>query len=43
LTSFDSYCVKSSDASTVIDAVRIVAGGGAYFGPRIPSHPAIRR
>jgi NarL family two-component system response regulator LiaR len=30
-----AYCVKSSDPSTVIDAVRIVAGGGAYFDPRI--------
>jgi DNA-binding NarL/FixJ family response regulator len=31
----DAYCVKSSDPSTVIDAVRIVAGGGAYFDGRI--------
>jgi two-component system, NarL family, response regulator LiaR len=30
-----AYCVKSSDPSTVIDAVRIVACGGAYFDPRI--------
>lgn len=30
-----AYCVKSSDPSTVIDAVRIVSGGGAYFDPRI--------
>ena len=29
------YCVKTSDPATVIDAVRIVAGGGAYFDPRI--------
>jgi DNA-binding NarL/FixJ family response regulator len=31
----DAYCVKSSDAATVIDAVRIVAGGGAYFDAQI--------
>jgi NarL family two-component system response regulator LiaR len=30
-----AYCVKSSDPAAVIDAVRIVAGGGAYFDPRI--------
>jgi DNA-binding NarL/FixJ family response regulator len=30
-----AYCVKSSDPSTIIDAVRIVAGGGAYFDPQI--------
>jgi two-component system, NarL family, response regulator LiaR len=38
----DAYCVKSSDATTVIDAVRIVAGGGAYFDPRI-AHVVLRR
>jgi NarL family two-component system response regulator LiaR len=38
----DAYCVKSSDASTIIDAVRIVAGGGAYFDPRI-AHVVLRR
>jgi len=38
----DAYCVKSSDASTVIDAVRIVAGGGAYFDPHI-AHVVLRR
>ena len=38
----DAYCVKSSDPSTVIDAVRIVAGGGAYFDPRI-AHVVLRR
>jgi DNA-binding NarL/FixJ family response regulator len=27
----DGYCVKSSDAEVVIDAVRAVAAGGAYF------------
>lgn len=38
----DAYCVKTSDPSTVIDAVRIVAGGGAYFDPRI-AHVVLRR
>jgi DNA-binding NarL/FixJ family response regulator len=38
----DAYCVKSSDAKTVIDAVRIVAGGGAYFDPHI-AHVVLRR
>ena len=38
----DAYCVKSSDATTVLDAVRIVAGGGAYFDPRI-AHVVLRR
>ena len=38
----DAYCVKSSDAHTVIDAVRIVAGGGAYFDPQI-AHVVLRR
>ena len=38
----DAYCVKSSDTSTVVDAVRIVAGGGAYFDPRI-AHVVLRR
>jgi NarL family two-component system response regulator LiaR len=38
----DAYCVKSSDAAGVIDAVRIVAGGGAYFDPRI-AHVVLRR
>jgi two-component system, NarL family, response regulator LiaR len=31
----DAYCVKASDAAIVIDAVRTVAVGGAYFDPRI--------
>jgi DNA-binding NarL/FixJ family response regulator len=31
----DAYCVKSSDVSFVVDAVRTVAAGGAYFDPRI--------
>ena len=30
-----AYCVKSSDARVVVDAVRVVAAGGAYFDPRI--------
>ncbi len=38
----DAYCVKTSDAATVIDAVRIVAGGGAYFDSRI-AHVVMRR
>jgi DNA-binding NarL/FixJ family response regulator len=38
----DAYCVKSSDASTVLDAVRIVASGGAYFDPRV-AHVVLRR
>jgi DNA-binding NarL/FixJ family response regulator len=38
----DAYCVKTSDATTVIDAVRIVAGGGAYFDPQI-AHVVLRR
>jgi DNA-binding NarL/FixJ family response regulator len=38
----DAYCVKSSDAAVVIDAVRTVAAGGAYFDPRI-AHVVLRR
>jgi two-component system, NarL family, response regulator LiaR len=38
----DAYCVKSSDPATVIDAVRIVAGGGAYFDPQV-AHVVLRR
>ncbi|MDQ2858583.1 MAG: response regulator transcription factor [Candidatus Eremiobacteraeota bacterium] len=38
----DAYCVKSSDTGTIIDAVRIVASGGAYFDPRI-AHFVLRR
>ena len=38
----DAYCVKSSDGATVLDAVRIVAGGGAYFDARI-AHVVLRR
>ncbi len=38
----DAYCVKSSDASFIIDAIRAVAAGGAYFDPRI-AHVVLRR
>ncbi len=38
----DAYCVKSSDPSFVLDAVRAVAAGGAYFDPRI-AHVVMRR
>jgi DNA-binding NarL/FixJ family response regulator len=38
----DAYCVKSSDASIVVDAVRSVAAGGAYFDPRV-AHVVLRR
>ncbi len=47
----DAYCVKSSDPAVVVDAIRTVASGGAYFDPKIahvvlrklsgtPTHPA---
>jgi NarL family two-component system response regulator LiaR len=38
----DAYCVKSSDPQVVIDAIRIVAAGGAYFDPKI-AHVVLRR
>ena len=38
----DAYCVKSSDPATVIDAIRTVAAGGAYFDPRI-AHIVLRK
>jgi DNA-binding NarL/FixJ family response regulator len=38
----DAYCVKSSDPGVVIDAIRAVAAGGAYFDPRI-AHVVLRR
>jgi two-component system, NarL family, response regulator LiaR len=38
----DGYCVKSSNASTVVEALRIVAGGGAYFDPRV-AHIVLRQ
>lgn len=31
----DAYCLKSSNARTLLDAVRIAREGGAYFDPRI--------
>ena len=37
----DAYCVKSSDPAVVIDAIRAVAAGGAYFDPRI-AHVVLR-
>lgn len=38
----DAYCVKSSKPDVVIDAIRTVAGGGAYFDSRI-AHIVLRR
>jgi DNA-binding NarL/FixJ family response regulator len=38
----DAYCVKASDPATVVDAVRTVAAGGAYFDPRI-AHVVLRK
>ncbi|HEY0380661.1 MAG TPA: response regulator transcription factor [Candidatus Elarobacter sp.] len=38
----DAYCVKSSDPAVVIDAIRAVAAGGAYFDPRI-AHVVLRK
>ncbi|MDQ2818514.1 MAG: response regulator transcription factor [Candidatus Eremiobacteraeota bacterium] len=38
----DAYCVKSSNPDVVIDAIRTVAAGGAYFDPRI-AHIVLRR
>ncbi len=38
----DAYCVKASDPATVVDAIRTVAAGGAYFDPRI-AHVVLRR
>ncbi|HEV3086594.1 MAG TPA: response regulator transcription factor [Candidatus Elarobacter sp.] len=38
----DAYCVKSSDPTIVIDAIRAVAAGGAYFDPRI-AHVVLRK
>jgi DNA-binding NarL/FixJ family response regulator len=38
----DAYCVKSSDAGVVIDAIRAVAAGGAYFDARV-AHVVLRR
>ena len=38
----DAYCVKSSDPTVVLDAIRTVAVGGAYFDPRI-AHVVLRK
>jgi DNA-binding NarL/FixJ family response regulator len=38
----EAYCVKSSDPQVVIDAIRVVAAGGAYFDPKI-AHVVLRR
>jgi NarL family two-component system response regulator LiaR len=38
----EGYCVKSSGTDIVMDAVRTVAQGGAYFDPRI-AHVVLRR
>ena len=38
----DAYSVKSSDPSTVIDAIRTVAAGGAFFDPAI-AHVVLRK
>jgi DNA-binding NarL/FixJ family response regulator len=38
----DAYCVKSSDPAVVIDAIRTVASGGAYFDPKI-AHVVLRK
>jgi len=38
----DAYCVKSSDPAVVVDAIRAVAAGGAYFDPRI-AHVVLRK
>jgi DNA-binding NarL/FixJ family response regulator len=37
-TGAEGYCVKSSGPDIVIDAVRTVAAGGAYFDPRIATY-----
>ncbi len=38
----DAYCVKSSDAAVVVDAIRAVAAGGMYLDPRI-AHIVLRK
>ena len=38
----DAYCVKSSEPAVVVDAIRTVASGGAYFDPRI-AHVVLRK
>jgi len=37
----DAYCLKTSEPSTVVTAVRVAAGGGAYFDPQI-AHIVLR-
>jgi DNA-binding NarL/FixJ family response regulator len=31
----DGYCVKASNVQTIVDAVRVIASGGAYFDPHV--------
>jgi NarL family two-component system response regulator LiaR len=38
----DGYCAKSSGHHVIMDAVRIVGAGGAYFDPKI-AHIVLRR
>lgn len=38
----DAYCLKSSPAERIIDAVRVVSEGGAYFDPQI-AHVVLAR
>jgi NarL family two-component system response regulator LiaR len=38
----DAYCVKSSDPSVAVEAVRVAGSGGAFFDPRI-AHVVLRR
>jgi len=38
----EGYCVKASDPAVVVDAIRAVAAGGAYFDPRI-AHVVLRK
>jgi DNA-binding NarL/FixJ family response regulator len=38
----DAYCLKNSDPERIVDAVRIAAGGGAYFDPQI-AHVVLAR
>jgi NarL family two-component system response regulator LiaR len=38
----DAYCLKSSEAEPIVEAVRIAGEGGAYFDPRI-AHVVLAR
>lgn len=38
----DAYCLKSSDPTRIVEAVRIAAEGGAYFDPQI-AHVVLAR